>query len=147
MIDRLVVGIDGSDASAAAVTWAAEAAKALGVPVLAVHAANLFERYEANPASEAGFEQELQHRAEREWCGPLRDRGVSYEVIVRAAPAVDLLLELATGDALLVVGRRGAGLSNAEVLGSTSRQLVSQAGGAVVVVGDQSREASEERTS
>jgi nucleotide-binding universal stress UspA family protein len=143
VIDRIVVGIDGSGASAAAVRWAAEAATALHVPVLAVHAANLVERYQARPTSEVGFEEELRQRAEREWCGPLQDLDVTYEVVVRAAPAVDVLLDLATGDALVVVGRRGAGLSNAELLGSTSRQLVSEAEGAVVVVGDRSGDTGE----
>ncbi|MDF3148948.1 universal stress protein, partial [Streptomyces sp. T21Q-yed] len=35
--DGIVVGVDGSEASVAALRWAAEQARALGTPVVAVH--------------------------------------------------------------------------------------------------------------
>ena len=136
MISSIVVGVDGSAASAAAVRFAVDLAEAVGVGVVAVHAADLVERYRSGAASEQSFESDLREVVERDWCGPLRERGVRHSVVVRPEPPVDLLLEVASdAGALLVVGRRGAGLGDAEALGSTSRRLVSEAAGPVVVVG------------
>jgi nucleotide-binding universal stress UspA family protein len=137
VISTIVVGVDGSPAAEAAVRWAAELAHVSGARVIAVHAANLVERFRAQAPSEDEFEADLRRTVEAEWCGPLRQLGVLHEVVVQAGPAVETLLELAGGDpgALLVVGRRGTGLDNADLLGSTSRRLASEAPGAVVVVG------------
>jgi nucleotide-binding universal stress UspA family protein len=136
VLSSIVVGVDGSPASSVAVLWAADLAHATGARVVAVHAANLVERYRSGAASEESFEADLRRTVEQDWCGPLRERGVLHEVVVRPEPPVELLLEVAAEPgALLVVGRRGTGLRDADLLGSTSRRLVSEAPGAVVVVG------------
>ena len=135
MITSIVVGVDGSASSEAAVRFAADLAHLAGVGVVAVHAANLVERYRSGAPSEQSFESDLRHVVERDWCGPLRERGVRHEVVVRPEPPVELLLEVASvPGSLLVVGRRGSGLRDADLLGSTSRRLVSEASAPVVVV-------------
>jgi nucleotide-binding universal stress UspA family protein len=136
VITTIVVGVDGSPPSEAAVRWAADLAHATGAAVVAVHAASLVERYRSGAGSEDSFEADLRQTVEQSWCGPLRERGVLHSVVVRPEPPVELLLEVAAEEgALLVVGRRGTGLRDADLLGSTSRRLVSEAPGAVVVVG------------
>ena len=136
MIRTIVVGIDGSPASDAAVRWAADLAHVSGAKVVAVHAANLVERYQARADSEESFEAQLRNTVEVEWCGPLRQRGVLHQVVVQPGPVVETLLAAATDPgSVIVVGRRGTGLRSAELLGSTSRRIVSEAPGPVVVVG------------
>ena len=136
VITTIVVGVDGSPAGVAAVRFAAELAAATGVGVVAVHAASLVERFRSGAASEETFEADLRATVEHDWCGPLLERGVLRDVVVRPEPPVELLLEVASEPgALLVVGRRGTGLRDADLLGSTSRRLVSEAAGPVVVVG------------
>ena len=135
VIRRLVVGVDGSPGAQAAVRWATDVATAAGASVAVVHAADLVERYQAHAPSEADFEERLRERAELEWCSPLRDAGVRYEIVVIPAPPVDALMRTASlrGD-VIVVGRRGIGLTSVSALGSTSQQLVGTASVPVVVV-------------
>lgn len=135
MIRRLVVGVDGSSGAAAAVRWTADLAKALGSPVTAVHAADLVERYQSHAPSEDVFEERLHDQVERDWCSPLREINVPFDVVVIPAPPVDALIRAASEDGdVIVVGRRGAGLTGASPLGSTSQQLVADAKMPVVVI-------------
>lgn len=139
MIRKIVVGADGSAAAAAALEWAAELAHGVGASVTVVHAAGLVARARAAEEepdeTEEGFEDDLRALVAREWCAPLRRRGVLHEVVVLPGPPVQVLLEAAGDDTdLLVVGRRGAGSPDSSTLGSTSHQLVGEADITVVVV-------------
>lgn len=134
MIRRVVVAADGSAAGAAAVRWGAELAHAVGARVVVVHAAGLVERAASASSSEEAFEGGLRTQVEREWCAPLRDRGVLHEVVVQPGPPVSTILDVAAGADLIVVGRRGTGSPDAPQLGSTSLQLVAESAVPVVVI-------------
>lgn len=135
MIRKVVVGADGSSASAAALRWTAELAHSVGATVVVVHAAGLVERAASGRATQAEFEDDLRQQVEQDWCRPLRDRGVLRQVVVRSGPPVGTLLEIAADGAdLVVVGRRGAGSPDAPQLGSSSLQLVAESVVPVVVV-------------
>lgn len=136
MIRHLLVGVDGSAASTAAVAWAAGVAHALGSQVTVAHAAGLVERARAGATDEETFEDELRRQLRQATCGPLRHRGVLHEVVVLPGPPARILLELAhDGPDLLVVGRRGFGAGEAARLGSTSSQLVNESPIPVAVIG------------
>ena len=135
VIRRLVVGVDGSPGAKAAVRWTADLARAIGAAVSVVHAADLVERYQAHAPSETVFEERLREQVAAEWCPPLREAGVQYDVVVIPAPPVRALIATAwrEGD-VIVVGRRGIGLTGASPLGSTSQQLVAESPVPVVVI-------------
>lgn len=135
VIRKVVVGADGSTASAVALRWAADFCHAVGATAVVVHAAGLVERAASGRGTQADFEDDLRRRVEREWCAPFRDCGVLHQVVVRSGPPVATLLDVAADGAdLVVVGRRGAGSPDAPQLGSSSLQLVAESVVPVVVV-------------
>jgi nucleotide-binding universal stress UspA family protein len=136
--DRIVVGVDGSDASLAALSWAVAEARLRGAEVEAIHAWTLpaygydialaFTDISAELAAEG---EAMLDRA----CAALEggDQAVVRRVVTEAPPAA-ALLEAAEGATLLVVGSRGRGGFKGLLLGSVSQQCVSHAGCPVVVV-------------
>ncbi len=109
-IGRIIVGVDGSEASAAAVAWVADMAPALGADVIAVTIAEPIAEW-----TPAWSDHNWRRGAVRDletWTTPIADTGVELQLapVEHLFPA-DGLLGVATGrDAdLLVVGTRGAG--------------------------------------
>ena len=135
-IQHIVVGVDGSKVSAHALGWAADVAHATNAQVTVVHAADLVERYRAHASSEDAFEDALRDEADRDWCAPLRQHGVLYEVVIRPGNPADVLLDVAAnrGGDLVVVGRRGHDRPDVGSLGSTSLQAVAESTLPVVVI-------------
>ena len=142
---RVVVAVDGSAGSKAAVKFALEDATRRGVPVEAViayRAPDLWSEYSAlSSGEEARLQQTLHSDAEKkaravvdevagELTGPLPD------VHVRAAQgaAADVLIRESDGADLLVVGSRGHGGFHTMLLGSTSMQCAMHATCPVTVV-------------
>lgn len=138
-IASIVVGVDGSTTSLRAVTWAAEMAAALSVPldVLAAYGAPL--TLEIFATFSPAYREQV-HDAGRAHL----DAGL--EAARAAAPGVELgeryvdrppvraLLEAGAADRLLVLGRHGAGGGRLANLGSVTDQVVTHAHGPVVVV-------------
>lgn len=136
---RIVVGIDGSTESDAALAWALAQARRTGDEVQAVHAwqyPEMGEWMKPNPF-------ELQHdELERDAARVLRealDRAgphddVAVDAVVGNGRAVALLLAAAEGAELLVVGSRGRGGFAGLLLGSVSQHCVQHAPCPVVVV-------------
>ncbi|HLI72662.1 MAG TPA: universal stress protein [Acidimicrobiales bacterium] len=136
---RVVVGVDGSQASARGVRWAADIASDTGAEVVAVHVLGLLAHLGPDPddaTPSQSHRDEVRHRFEEEWCTGLRQAGVAHECrLVEGSPVVALLDTAAQVEAdLIVVGRRGAGGFPGLQLGSTSLQLVEHAQVPVVVV-------------
>lgn len=106
MPDRIVVGVDGSAASRAAVDWAVRLRDALGAEVVAVHAVGLLEAAGAHD--------------------PPVEAGSADRVEVADGPAVDVMLRAAEREraALVVVGARGLGDHPERALGSTSLRVL-----------------------
>ncbi len=133
----VVVGIDTTPTSEAAIAFAFDAADARHAPLVAVHAwiDALNDSYLAPIVDwEALAEEERSYLAERlaGWSEKYPD--VAVERIVANARAAHVLLELSERAQLVVVGSRGHGELAGLVLGSVSNALVHKAGCPVAVV-------------
>ncbi|WP_317440867.1 universal stress protein [Streptomyces collinus] len=134
----LVVGVDGSDSSLAAVDWAVDEAARHGLPLHLVHA-SLWERYEGaqpsfstdRPAEKIMAEHIVASCVER-----ARQRDPEVKVSGEALPedAVAALLRTAPEAFALVTGSRGRGEIAGMMLGSVSLAVAARAVCPVVVV-------------
>lgn len=125
-IERIVVGVDGSENSRVAVTWAAGLAAAVGAEVVAVHVQGLLERTdEGDLVPSRSVQETIREKVETTWSAPLDEAGVACRRLVRDGTPVSVLLGLADEvDAdLIVVGSRGLGGFPELLLGSTSTQV------------------------
>jgi len=131
----LLVGVDGSDGSARALRWAAEAAQAAGAPVVAVHAFTS-PVPDATRTEEASLLRERRERLEQEWCAPLRALGVRYEPVIEPGDPRDVLRRVADEHRPMcgVVGSRGLGGLASRLLGSVTHELVRELAWPIVVV-------------
>jgi len=137
-MDRVIVGIDGSPGSRAALCFAADEADVWGVPLVAV------ESWEFSPlivATDAPTRVEELSKAvaaklHATLVDVLGDRADTVEeVIVEDAP-VRALLDTAAENDLIVIGSRGRGGFKGLLLGSVGQQIVHYASCPVVVVRD-----------
>jgi nucleotide-binding universal stress UspA family protein len=137
---RLVVGVDGSQGSAAALEWAFAEARLRGV---AVHALCAYQEpwglsggVVRSPEAVQELRQALRQNAAQvvesvERAAP-EDVAITGETV--AAPAGHALVAAASDADMLVLGTRGRGGFASLTLGSVSRYCASHAGGVVVVV-------------
>ena len=128
-IERILVGVDGSEDSRRALEWAAELAAPLGAEVVAVHALGLLEHLEAGADLVSVFEER--------WCAPLAEHPeVRARRVVEDGPPAMVLLRLADQEEadLVVVGSRGVGGFDELLLGSTSTQVTHHARVPVTVI-------------
>jgi nucleotide-binding universal stress UspA family protein len=124
----LIVGVDLSDESLAALRVAMETAGALGAQLTVVHAVGLLDKigYRAQPPLD-----ELVAAAREAVGAP----PVHVEVVTDNGPAADVLLRVAerAGATMIVVGRRGLGAAP-RLLGSVSEAVLTRATTPVLVV-------------
>jgi nucleotide-binding universal stress UspA family protein len=135
---RIVVGVDGSDSSLAALAWAVRQAALTGAGVEAVIAWQIPVAYgygytmaEAIPELEKAAGQVLDEAVTE---AAKRAPDVRIRPVVVQDNAVRALLDLARGADLLVVGSRGHGGFTEALLGSVSQHAVHYAECPVVVV-------------
>jgi nucleotide-binding universal stress UspA family protein len=138
MRDRIVVGLDGSDASQRALEWAIDTARSRDLPVLAVHAWQLPHHdlefglaYLDDDELAAGAMLLLDEQIERADTFGL---AVPIERRVVSCDARQALLEAGASASMVVVGSRGHGRLGDIMLGSVSAQVSEHAGCSVVVV-------------
>ncbi|MEV4807023.1 universal stress protein [Nonomuraea sp. NPDC049421] len=136
----IIVGVDGSVASRAAVEWAADDASRRGAPLRLVHAADTSWYLVGARPDKALSETVLREgrRALEEAAALARERRPSVEVDTREAegrPAA-VLRDQAEDAAALVVGSRGLGGFSGALLGSVSDGLAGHVRCPVVVVRD-----------
>ena len=138
---RIVVGVDGSESSKAALTWAVRQAELTGASVEAVIAwhypvtvAGLpFAPLQAVEGSDFGdFAATVLRNAITETVPA--DGPVKVSSSVREGNAAQVLLEAADGADLLVVGSRGHGGFTEALLGSVSQACVHHARCPVVII-------------
>lgn len=133
----VVVGVDGSDESLAALSWATVTADLHGAR-LAVVAAHPVEA-DADPAA-VGLAEEARERAHsaaraaRERLHGWRPGGRDIEIRVLPGSAARVLAAQSTTDDLVVVGRRGLRAFDRALLGSVSSALAAGAPGTIAVV-------------
>ncbi len=109
-IDRIVVGVDGSPASDAAVAWVAELAPLVGAEVIAVVVEEPI--VEWTPSwDDRNWRRDAVRELET-WTAPIKDTGVDLDLVpIENLYPADGLLGVAAGRGadLLVVGTRGTG--------------------------------------
>jgi nucleotide-binding universal stress UspA family protein len=131
----ILVGVDGSDGSARALRWAADAAARAGVDVVAVHA---FTSPIPDPvrAEVTSLVRERRERLEEEWCAPLRAVDVPYRAVLEEGDARDVIRRVADEVRPIcgVVGSRGLGAFSARLLGSVTHHLARELAWPVVIV-------------
>lgn len=131
----VVVGVDGSPVSEAAIAFGYQAAADRGVPLTAVHT---WWDIDPGPATQLFreedqvYEQEL--LAERLAGWPDKYPDVEVERIVARDRPTHRLLEQSANAQLVVVGSRGHGEFAGLILGSVSNALVHEAGCPVAIV-------------
>ncbi|MEU6378752.1 universal stress protein [Streptomyces sp. NPDC046909] len=137
----IVVGVDGSEASLAALRWAASQARALGVVLVAVHAWEPASAALAPyaPASAQPTEEEQRERAAallatavREAFGPRV--GPAVRAVVVQGPPARVLLQHTRDALLLALGRRARGQWEAPAIGTVGRECLRHAAVPVVTV-------------
>ena len=135
---RIVVGVDGSESSKAALRWAIRQAKLTGASVDAVTAWRYPTGYGWTPvAAEIDFEGEAKKAlsvALGEVSGLEPD--VPVRPVIAEGHAAEVLLRTARGADLLVVGSRGHGGFASAVVGSVSLYCVLHACCPVLVLRD-----------
>lgn len=132
----IVVGIDGSPQSAAALSWAIEEARLRGLGLQIVHAFPALVSILGTRAHE--YYPEVQQEAEKAFEDllakvPSTD-GIEVERRLEAGNPSELLVEASRGASLLVVGSHGRGNFHGMLMGSVSLHCVHQAHCPVVVV-------------
>jgi nucleotide-binding universal stress UspA family protein len=141
MSGRIVVGVDGSPSSKAALAWAIEQAALTGASVEAVIAWHYpvavggipFAPLGATDFTDYGeFAAEVLSDSIAATVDP--DGPVKVSSVVRAGNAAQVLLEAAEGAELLVVGSRGHGGFTEALLGSVSQACVHHARCPVVII-------------
>ncbi|MDH4148233.1 MAG: universal stress protein [Acidimicrobiia bacterium] len=130
MVDKIVVGIDGSDASRAALAWAVDEARLWDARLVVVHAYE-FPPYEPAYAVEAAVQwvaAEATKLLESEIATVVpegdRDR---VEAVAIDGSAAQRVLQAAGQHDLIAVGSRGRGGFASLLLGSVSAQVVQHA--------------------
>jgi nucleotide-binding universal stress UspA family protein len=137
--ERVVVGVDGSEPSEAALRWALDEGSAHKAVVQVVHAWEapvIYGPVGGVSGSEIGGIESGAHRLVDDMIERLGEKAASVEVertVVPGGPASSLL-DAAEGADLVVVGRRGLGGFGRLLLGSVSEHVARHAPCPVVVV-------------
>ncbi len=136
---RIVVGVDGSPSSKAALAWAVRQARLTGAVVEAVMAWEFPANYGyvlpmPDDADLGGVAAEVVSEAIAEASTPGEPVTIRPKVV--AGHPAEVLLDASQGAELLVVGNRGRGGFTAALLGSVSQHCVQHATCPVVVIRD-----------
>lgn len=129
---RVVVGLDGSPSSAAAVEWTRDLAQRAKSEVIAVHA------WEPTVSRlhRAGADGDDAEQACRAWSRGLVEAGIPTEVKVEEGVPARLLVEVAksSGAGILVIGSRGVGGFEGLRVGSVTLNVLQHAPVPTIVV-------------
>ncbi|MFC0598171.1 universal stress protein [Streptomyces palmae] len=140
-VSRIVVGVDGSEPSKAALRWAVDQAKLTGGVVDAIMAWDfptawfgLAPPMVTDPADYQKQARDALDQVIEETLGPGRGRPVELRPVPAQGHPAAVLLDAAEGAHLLVVGNRGHGGFGEALLGSVGQHCVQHAPCPVVVV-------------
>lgn len=134
----MLVGVDESPGSRAALEVAARLALGLGARLIVVHSVGLTARLEGDIVPANQHLDDLARRLHDDWTTPLGAYGdaLTWEAVLEWGPPPEVLLRLAAqhGAAIIVVGSRRHRETGPELLGSTSHHVVHHSRRPVVVV-------------
>jgi nucleotide-binding universal stress UspA family protein len=136
---RVVVGVDGSPESCAALTFAVTEARLRDLPLRVVCAwapspsTYVGEAFTATPDAFVGAEQHADDVV-REALARVPHDDVAVEAFAVEGDAAGVLVEQASDAELLVVGSRGLGAAKRLVLGSVSTEVAQRAPCPVTIV-------------
>jgi nucleotide-binding universal stress UspA family protein len=124
-IRRIVVGVDGSEPSAAALAWAIEMARGMHAEIVAVFGLDVPVDLSLGfaPISAAMYQPEwratLKRMLEDEWTAPLKESGLPQRVLLEDGRPASVIIHVADAvDAdIVVVGQRGKGGSRRAAAG------------------------------
>jgi nucleotide-binding universal stress UspA family protein len=141
-IKRIVVGLDGSKASEAALEWAVAMAQGMGSEVIAVYAIDVPTYFPQPYGIPIQFDEEwraaMKSEFEAKWCKPLKISAVRYRTVIadgRAATVIGAVADRENAD-IVLVGRRGRGGVKELLLGSVSHALVLHSKRPVLVISE-----------
>lgn len=130
----VVVGVDGSEASFAAMEWAAGVARMRRAPLHVAHVLPTPGVFLSGAAVliQAQFEEQLRESAEQVLAHAREslDAGypdVGYSAAIYPGPPAAALLDVAADAELLVLGATGAGTIGAALVGSTGQRVANHA--------------------
>jgi nucleotide-binding universal stress UspA family protein len=141
-IERILVGIDGSEGAAAALRWATDLARAADAEVVVVHVVELM-AYDTRPLglplpilNEETWREAISAELDGRWCRPLAGAGVRHRTRIEEGRAGPCLAEVARQEHadLIVTGRRGLTQVSELVQGSVSHYLTHHAPCPVAVI-------------
>ena len=135
-IGKILVGVDGSLASEAAMRWSIDLARSLGAELIVLHSLGLLSSLHHGEMIVTELHRgAIVEEFESEWCAPLLTSGVDYQTIVADGNPVSAILDVAARlDAdIIVLGSRGHNIL-APLLGSTSHQVAQRSTRAVVII-------------
>ncbi len=140
---KIVVGIDGSTGSDAAVEWAIDEAAAIGAEIIAVHVIRpLLRQTFGAPAADTfphGSDRVPSHQRSRvaeDFVGPLTTSGIAHRILtVQGHPATEILRVADDENAALIVVGNALHSTMAEIfLGSVAHELTHHAKRPLVIV-------------
>ncbi|HEX6567920.1 MAG TPA: universal stress protein [Acidimicrobiales bacterium] len=135
---EIVVGVDGSESSAAALRWAAHEAELHGSELVAVLAWDLFNQHHPDGSRRFLPEYDDAHADAALLAYAEAALGAEPAARVIRRPVCDVpaqgLIEAAKGADLLVLGARGLGGFRGLLLGSVSQQCLHHATGPIAIV-------------
>ena len=138
-MERIVVGVDGSEGAQSALAWAEREARLQGARMDVVHAWTLPYSF-GFPYTSANFDPSWIEESARATLdaavGGIDTDGLAHpvEAVLVSGGATPAILEQAKGADLIVVGSRGVGGFGGLLLGSVSHQVAHHATVPVVVV-------------
>jgi len=127
MVQRILVGTDGSEDSHHAVVWCAEFARNSDVEVVVCHVVASSSEWLLSAAQVDFQKVEREHRRLLlgPWTEPLRAAGVTYDVVQVSGDPVRTLLDVAEHKDvdLIAIGKAGHGAAAELLLGGTAAKL------------------------
>jgi nucleotide-binding universal stress UspA family protein len=138
-LHTILVGVDGSEAGARALAWAAARAREAGADVVAVHVLTFSEQFRRDISFETmtTWRRERREQLDGEWTEPARGGGVRVSTSLAEAdsPAGGLLDSAARLDAdLIVLGVHSRGGLADRLLGATTYEVAHRARIPVVII-------------
>jgi nucleotide-binding universal stress UspA family protein len=139
-VNRIVVGLDGSEGADRALEWAATLARDLGADIVAVTslptASIASPMGMPIPIDDSATRGELMTVLDDQWCALLRKMEIPHRCFVEIGSPADAIMHVAEREQaqLIVVGSRGRGGFKGLLLGSVGQQLTHHATVPVVVI-------------